>query len=186
MTHHHSPEENQFTARLVADLKAAGADVWVDDEGITSGDFVRKINEGLVGRQWLVLVMTPGALQSPWVRAEVDAALHQHMAGHMLGIIPFVAQVCDEHLIPPLWANLHAMTRHTATYSVRSSPADAAPSGFSSSANTADGRRSSVIAPSATPAAFRILTGRGLARLAGSDLAAELEHLVLLGGHLLT
>jgi TIR domain len=107
VSHHHSPQEDAFTKRLVDDLKAASADVWVDDEGITSGDFVRKINQGLAGRQWLVLVMTPDALQSPWVQAEVDAALHQYTAGRMLGVIPFVAQACDERDIPPLWANLH-------------------------------------------------------------------------------
>lgn len=30
VSHHHSPEEDVFTARLVADLEAAEADVWVD------------------------------------------------------------------------------------------------------------------------------------------------------------
>jgi hypothetical protein len=51
VSHHHSPQEDAFTARLVEDLKAAGADAWVDEEGITSDDFVRKISEGLAGRQ---------------------------------------------------------------------------------------------------------------------------------------
>jgi hypothetical protein len=54
VSHHHSPQEDQFTARVVADLKAAGADVWGDDdEDITSDDFVRKICEGLADQQWL-------------------------------------------------------------------------------------------------------------------------------------
>jgi hypothetical protein len=30
ISHHHSPEEDAFTARLKADLRAAGADVWVE------------------------------------------------------------------------------------------------------------------------------------------------------------
>ena len=30
VSHHHSPEEDVLTARLVADLEAAEADVWVD------------------------------------------------------------------------------------------------------------------------------------------------------------
>lgn len=107
VSHHHSPKEDAFTARLVTDLQAAGADVWVDNERIPSGDLVRRINEGLAGRQWLVLVMTPESLKSPWVQAEVDAALHQYRAGRMLGVIPFVAQACDEREIPPLWAPLY-------------------------------------------------------------------------------
>jgi hypothetical protein len=36
VSHHHRPEGDVFTARLVADLETAGADVWVDTKGITS------------------------------------------------------------------------------------------------------------------------------------------------------
>ena len=61
-SHHHSPKEDAATARLVSDLEAAGADVWVDYQGVASGSFVQKINEGLSGRQWLVLLMTNVAL----------------------------------------------------------------------------------------------------------------------------
>ncbi len=45
ISHHHSPAEDRFTARLKADLQAAGADIWVDNERITSDDFVAKINQ---------------------------------------------------------------------------------------------------------------------------------------------
>ncbi len=107
MSHHHSPEEDAFTARLVADLEAAGADVWVDTGQISSGNFIRKINEELTGRQWLVLVMTPAALQSGFVQDEVDAALLQVRHGRMLGVIPLVAHPWDDRDIPPLWATLH-------------------------------------------------------------------------------
>jgi hypothetical protein len=107
VSHHHSPEEDAFTARLVSDLEAAGADVWVDYQGISSGSFVRQINEGLSGRQWLVLVMTPGSLGSRWVQDEVYAALHMVNSERMRGVIPFVMTECDEALIPPLWAQLH-------------------------------------------------------------------------------
>jgi formylglycine-generating enzyme required for sulfatase activity len=112
VSHHHSPEEDAFTARLVGDLEAAGADVWVDDARITSDDFIRKINEGLAGRQWLVLVMTPDALRSQWVQAEVNAALNQVRKGRMLGVVPIVAKVCDAADIPAL---LDALHRYDAT-----------------------------------------------------------------------
>ena len=70
VSQHHSPEEDAFTARLVADLKTSGADVWIDDEGITSDDFVRKTSEGLAGRQWLNPVMITDSVKSPWVQRE--------------------------------------------------------------------------------------------------------------------
>jgi formylglycine-generating enzyme required for sulfatase activity len=113
VSHHHSPEEDSFTARVVEDLKAAGADVWVDTAGIPSGSFVAKISEGLAGRQWLVLIMTPAALASPWVRAEVETGLNEYHAKRMLGVIPLVMQPCQEQDIPLLWRTLH---RYDATH----------------------------------------------------------------------
>jgi formylglycine-generating enzyme required for sulfatase activity len=112
VSHHHSPDEDAFTARLVADMEEAGADVWVDDARITSDDFIKKINEGLAGRQWLVLVMTPDALRSPWVQAEVNAALNQVRKNRMLGVIPVLANPCYDVDIPPL---LDALHRYDAT-----------------------------------------------------------------------
>ena len=106
VSHHHSPAEDTFTARLVADLRAAGIDVWVDTDRIPSGDFLRKINEGLTGRQYLVFVMTPDSLKSSYVQMEVNAALHQFNIGRMLGVIPIMAQTCDEGDILPLWSTL--------------------------------------------------------------------------------
>lgn len=107
VSHHHSPEEDVFTARLVGDLTAAGADVWVDDQRIAANNFVRKISEGLEGRQWLVLVMTPQSVASPWVRNEVDTALNEYTAGRMLGVIPFIMTPTAEQDIPVLWRPLH-------------------------------------------------------------------------------
>lgn len=107
VSHHHSADEDRFTARLVADLEAAGADVWVDDQRITSDDFIKHINEGLAGRQWLVLVMTPDALRSEWVQAEVNAALNRVRKRRMLGVVPIVAEPCDDNDIPALLDVLH-------------------------------------------------------------------------------
>jgi basic membrane protein A len=107
VSHHHSPDEDTFTARLVTDLKAAGADVWVDTKDISSGDFVERINAGLSDRHWLVLIMTPAALASNYVQAEVNAALNDQIGGRMRGVLPFVVQPCKERDIPPLWRTLH-------------------------------------------------------------------------------
>src|SRR5262249_3615273 len=102
-----SPEEDAFTGRLISDLRAAGAEVWVDDDEITSDNFVKRINEGLAGRDWLIMVMTPAAIASVWVQEEVNAALNQVRKGRMRGVIPVVAQAVDEAQIPVLWDSLH-------------------------------------------------------------------------------
>ncbi len=106
VSHHHSPDEDAFTKRLVTDLEAAGANVWVDYRGITSEDFVKKIGEGMKGRQWLVLVMSPQSVTSPWVEREVNAALSEVTAKRMLGVVPIVMTPTDEQDIPILWRPL--------------------------------------------------------------------------------
>jgi formylglycine-generating enzyme required for sulfatase activity len=103
VSHHHSPEEDNFTARLVGDLEVASADVWVDVVGVGAADFQERINQALESCQWLILVMTPAALASPWVRTEVHAAIRLMMQGRMRGIIQIVAQPVAQEQIPPTW-----------------------------------------------------------------------------------
>lgn len=117
VSHHHSPEEDTFTDRLVRDLEGLGADVWVDRQNVTHGNFVAKISEGLAGRQWLVLVMTPTALHSEWVQDEVNTALHEVKAKRMLGVIPFEMSPCDERDMPLLWRTLQKYDA-TANYEI--------------------------------------------------------------------
>jgi predicted ATPase len=103
----YSHRDRPFAARLVTDLQSAGATVWFDADEIASDDFIRRINEGLAGRDWLVLVLSPDAVRSEWVHAEVNAALHRVRQKLMRGVIPVVARACAEADIPPLWATLH-------------------------------------------------------------------------------
>jgi formylglycine-generating enzyme required for sulfatase activity len=96
-----------FAEKLVADLRAAGADVWWDVSGIDKGDFLDKINQALHQCVWLILVLTPKAVASKWVKREVNAAIHRVEQGFMRGIIPVLASPTEPKSIPPLWANLH-------------------------------------------------------------------------------
>ena len=103
VSHHHSPEEDAFTARLVADLEAAGADVWVDIVGVGAADFQKRINQALAICNWFVLVLTPAAITSPWVEMEMHAAIRLKAQGHMQGIIQVMAQTVSQDQIPPTW-----------------------------------------------------------------------------------
>jgi len=103
VSHHHSPEEDSFTARLVADLEAAGADVWVDVVGVGAADFQKRINEALAHCNWFVLVLTPAAIASQWVEMEVHAAVRLKTQGRMRGIIQVLAAIVAQDQIPPTW-----------------------------------------------------------------------------------
>lgn len=103
----HSSQDNDFTRRLVHDLRAAGVDVWFDEQGINEGDIARRINEAFIGRQWLILVMTTAALRSLWVQAEVNAALVRINQGQMTGFLPVLAGALRDEEIPALWSTYH-------------------------------------------------------------------------------
>jgi serine/threonine protein kinase len=103
----HSHRNDEFTARFVADLRAAGVEVWVDMSAIQSGDFMTRINEGLKACEWFVVVLTPAALESRPVEMEVNTAINLTWKDKMKGVIPFIAEACDPEKIPATWENLH-------------------------------------------------------------------------------
>lgn len=109
----HSHKDEDVTQRLVTDLHRAGADVWVDVAGITHGNFVQRIDEALQTCEWMVLVLTPNAVSSHYVKDEVYTALHRVTQGYMRDVIPVLATNCAPGTIPPQWDVLH---RYDATH----------------------------------------------------------------------
>lgn len=103
----HSHIDNGMTVRLVDDLRAAGATVWVDVADLEHGDFVERINQALVDCDWFVLVQSPHSLSSKPVRQEVNAALRLMWHSRIKDVIPFVVAPCDEDEIPAIWGTLH-------------------------------------------------------------------------------
>jgi hypothetical protein len=99
----HSHRDDAFTQRLVADLTQAGATVWVDVAGVGAGDFQKRINDALVASNWVVVVMSQNALNSPWVEQEVNAAIRLKHQGRIRDIIPLQAGPVDPQTLPPLW-----------------------------------------------------------------------------------
>lgn len=63
----HSHEDDAFADQLVADLREAGVDVWLDRTDLGSGNFQQRINDALMRCDWFVLVLTRSAIASTWV-----------------------------------------------------------------------------------------------------------------------
>src|SRR5215470_13266137 len=84
----YSRHDRDITQRLVADLHKAGAEVWVDVDGIQSGNFMQAIDKALAQCDWMVLVLSPSALESQYVPEETYTALHRVKQGYMKGVIP--------------------------------------------------------------------------------------------------
>lgn len=105
----YSRKDSVFTQRLVNDLHGAGAEVWVDVAGIQHGNFMERIDDALAQCEWMVLVLTPNAIASQYVRDEVYAALHRVKQGFMRDVIPILAMSCPVGDIPPTWDVLHRL-----------------------------------------------------------------------------
>jgi hypothetical protein len=72
----HSTQDNEWCRSLVAALKAAGNDVWYDEQGLTGGaTWVETLQREVQARDVFVVVLTPEAWASPWVQEEVRLAL---------------------------------------------------------------------------------------------------------------
>ena len=95
----HSWEDKAFVRRLEAELKAAGAEVWVDHSGVRAGDNLSKeISQALAWCNTVVLVWSQAAAGSHWVELEWTAALALRKV-----IVPCRR---DETDLPPLLSNL--------------------------------------------------------------------------------
>jgi hypothetical protein len=105
----YASQDHAFAEQLVNDLRAAGAEMWWDISSINEGDFLHKIDEALQHCAWLVLVLTPNAIASKWVKKEVYAAINRREQGYMKGVLPMLAAPTESQIIPPLWATCTAL-----------------------------------------------------------------------------
>lgn len=94
--------ENDFVARLRADLEARGADVWLDAKNIFVGDSISDIAErALNSADFVCLVLSTNSVTRPWVQREYRAALTLQLSN--AGISPRILPLLiDDIQIPAL------------------------------------------------------------------------------------
>ena len=93
-------EDTQFAHRLASDLQQLGVRVWIAPESIRPGeDWVDAINRGLGESSHMLVVLTPAAVSSRWVRTETNVAIRLEREGRMQ-MIPLDVKPCDA---PLLW-----------------------------------------------------------------------------------
>jgi len=97
----HATADAAFAHRLAGDLRAEGWGVWIAPESIRPGEkWVEAISRGLETSGVFVVVLTPAAVGSRWVRTETDAALAlEHR--DLLRFLPLDVAACD---VPLLWS----------------------------------------------------------------------------------
>ncbi|RPJ02783.1 MAG: toll/interleukin-1 receptor domain-containing protein [Chloroflexi bacterium] len=94
-------------ARYLHDrLVAVGVDVFFDVEDINGGRFARIIESEIVAREYFIVVLTPGTLDSEWVRREIGVALREEKQ-----IIPLMAEGFD--FSSPLPAEIASLSEYS-------------------------------------------------------------------------
>lgn len=68
--------------KLAMDLRKNGVDVWYDEWELRPGDSLRrKIEQGIEGAAYFMVLLTPNSLKSEWVQTELDAGMVKRIEG---------------------------------------------------------------------------------------------------------
>jgi len=86
----YSREDSEFALRLAEDLKAAGANVWLDQTDIAPGQrWQRSVQEALQNTPRVLVILSPASVNSHYVEDEITFALEEKKT-----VIPVLYQEC--------------------------------------------------------------------------------------------
>jgi hypothetical protein len=101
----HSTQDRSFADRFAGDLRRYGVDAWYSRWEIKPGDSIRaKIDEGLEGCEFFIIVLSKTSVNRPWVKTELDAATVGKINGKVRKIIPVKIDDCGD--LPPIITSL--------------------------------------------------------------------------------
>ena len=91
----HAHQDGEFARRLAQDLRDAGLVVWMTPDSIQPGEqWVSAIDRGLKESGLFVVVLSPDAVRSKWVRSETQWALQTEQKGEAT-LVPVLFKPCD-------------------------------------------------------------------------------------------
>jgi hypothetical protein len=98
----HSHHDKRLTVRIANELRGHGVAVWYSERHIVGAQqWIDQIGLALKRCDWFVVVLSPEAIDSMWVKRELGAALND--VKYNGRIVPLVAKSCDyERLAWPL------------------------------------------------------------------------------------
>ncbi|MBN1508653.1 MAG: toll/interleukin-1 receptor domain-containing protein [Sedimentisphaerales bacterium] len=103
-------EDKEIAKRLVRQLEDAGLEVW-DDSSILPGDnWAEKISQALKESQAMVVLVSAAALDSEWVRREIDFALGtKEYRGRLIPVFVGPRDDIPEDKLPWILRRLHGV-----------------------------------------------------------------------------
>jgi hypothetical protein len=92
----HNYADKPFVRRLALDLENQGITCWLDEAEIKVGEsLIEKIRAGIDNVDFVVVVLSPDSVESPWVQREVDVAMNQEIRGRRVKVLPLIYRKCD-------------------------------------------------------------------------------------------
>jgi len=109
----HSSKDKAFVERLSLDLRKLGTGIWLDKWEIKVGDSIlERIEEGLTNNDFLFIVLSPDAMNSPWVKRELNAATIRELDERRVIVVPILYR----HVEIPLLIREKLYADFTASY----------------------------------------------------------------------
>ncbi len=97
----HAHEDSAWCSAFVGALHQASADVWYDEHDLGYGRLMDEIERELKHRHVFLVVLSPAAVASHWVKLEVAAAITLQGREPDRIVLPVMAQSCE---VPLLWS----------------------------------------------------------------------------------
>jgi len=92
----HSSKDSELAEKLAKDLRAAGFDVWYDGDQIRVGDtIIDMIEKGISKRDYMIILLSPEAMASAWVRNELLMFLNEEIERNKKVIMPALCRDCE-------------------------------------------------------------------------------------------
>ncbi|HYH64641.1 MAG TPA: toll/interleukin-1 receptor domain-containing protein [Urbifossiella sp.] len=93
----HSSADKVIVRAVAVALHSLGLDTWFDEREMIAGDSITtKLEDGLKAATAVVIFLSAKSLASPWVNAEIRAAMHQQIvAKKYRAIVPVLLDPCD-------------------------------------------------------------------------------------------
>lgn len=98
----YSTEDQSFVKRLARDLAKSGKIIWWDRKIQVGSSIVKEINSHIRVADYILLVLSPYSVESPWVELELSAGLMQEFQVGRSIVLPVLIANCK---IPPLIAD---------------------------------------------------------------------------------
>jgi predicted nucleotide-binding protein len=89
----HSSKDKRFVRALAHKLKANGIQVWVDEAEMKVGEsLIYKLREAVDSVDFLIVVLSPASVASPWVQKEVEIAMNQEIKSRRVKVLPLLKE----------------------------------------------------------------------------------------------